>query len=207
MSFIANLLGFSSQNPASTSTTTTLTPTQQKFGDLSQNKNIPEQLEELKGKVQKTMDKNKGELRKFRELSQYNEKLTKSYSANLKIIIDISQLLASYNEFFELFKTKLAEIDQELGIPISSDQFEYMKKLTLDQMTNLEGVFKQQTSMLKKLYTKYGKQKEYDEVDQAERLFDTTKDAGKTAYTTLNPSSASPAPLLGGKKRRTKKRT
>lgn len=209
MAALANWLGLTNSKPAPvTSTTTSTVPlTENKLGNLSQSKNISEQLDELKGKVEKTMTKNKGELRKFRELSKYNEQLSKSYSANLKIIIDISQLLGAYNEFFELFKTKLAEIDQELGIPISSDQFEYMKKLTIDQMNQLEGVFKQQTGVLKKLYTKYGKQKEYDEVDQAERMFDTTRDVGKSTFAVLNPTgtTSTVTPTIGGAPKRTKK--
>ncbi len=184
-------------------------PTQpeKKMGDLKEDKNIGEQLNELKGKVERTMNKNKSELRNYRELSKYNEHLSKSYSANLKIIVDISKLLAAYNEFFDLFKSKLAEIDQELGIPISSDDFEYMKKLTTDQMMMMNETFKKETGNLKKLYAKYGKQKEYQEVESAEMLFDKTRESGQQTYNMLKTSNPPPvtASLLGGKKKRSRK--
>jgi hypothetical protein len=156
-------------------------------------KNIGEQLHELTGKVEKTMGKNKKELRDYREMAKFNQNITTSYVANLKIIIDISKLLNGYNEFFDLFKKKLAEIDQELGIPISSDDFEYMKKLTTEQMVQLNETFKKETTNLKKMYSKYGKQKEYEEVDIAEKLFDKTS----TEATTLYKNLKTPPPVTG----------
>lgn len=178
-----------------------------KFGDLKGDKNIPEQLEQLKGKVEKTMNKSKGELQKFRELSKFNENLSKSYVANLKVITDVSGLLNAYNEFFEMFKTKLAEIDQELGVPISTDDFEYMKKLTTEQLVMLDDLFKTETSNLKKLYTRHGKQKEYDEIETAEQLFDKTKTSGETTYRLLkNKDFDLPTALSGGRKRAAKQK-
>ena len=176
-----------------------------KFGDLKGDKNIGEQLHELKGKVEKTMTKNKSELQKFRELSKFNEKISKSYVANLKVIVDISSLLKAYNEFFEMFKTKLAEIDHELGIPISSDDFDYMKKLTTEQLVQLDELFKVETGNLKRLYSRYGKQKEYDEVETAEKLFDETKEIGNTTYKTLKPPPTSLPSIVGGKNKKTQR--
>jgi hypothetical protein len=165
------------------------------IGNLRADKNIGEQLNDLKGKMEKTMSKSKGEIKNYRELTKFNEQLAKSYAANLKVIVEISKLLGGYNEFFDVFKKKLAEIDQELGIPISSDDFDYMKKLTNDQMFQLDEVFKQQTGSLKKMYSRFGKQKEYDEVESAEKLFDATKDSGKVVYDTLSAQK----PIAGGR--------
>jgi hypothetical protein len=149
-----------------------------RLGDLKGEKNIPEQLHDLGGKFKKTIDKNTSELQKCRELTKFNENLTKSYVANLKVITDISNLLKAYNEFFEIFKTKLSEIDEELGMPISTDDFEYMKKLTNEQLVQIDGLFKNETSSLKKLYSRYDKQKEYDQVESAEKLFEDMKQSG-----------------------------
>lgn len=179
--------------------------TEKKIGDLRQDKDIGEQLHELKGKMETTMSKSKKEIKDYRELSKFNEQLAKSYSANLKVIVDISKLLNAYNEFFEIFKQKLAEIDQELGIPISSDDFEYMKKLTVEQMFQLDETFKNETGNLKKLYAKYGKQKEYDDVDSAEKQFDETRVSGKQTYETLVPSAPGQVAVGGRKKRVAKK--
>ena len=191
---------------------------QKKLGDLTHERNIGEQLQELKGKVEKTMTKNKGELQKFRDLTKFNEKITKSYVANLKVIIDISTLLKAYNEFFDMFKNKLAEIDHELGVPISTDEFEYMKKLTSEQLLQLDGLFKEETTNLKKMYSKYGKQKEYDEVDVAQKLFDEAKASGENMYSQLkgidtyqktsqvvgsSPITPKP-PVVGGKKKKSR---
>lgn len=189
-----SFLGLSAQRPND----------DKKFGDLKGDKNIPEQLEQLKGKVEKTMNKNKGELQKFRELSKFNENLSKSYVANLKVITDVSGLLNAYNEFFEMFKTKLAEIDQELGVPISTDDFEYMKKLTTEQLVMLDDIFKTETNNLKKLYSRYGKQKEYDEVETAEQLFDKTKASGETTYRLLKNKELDLPPSFGGAKKTSK---
>jgi hypothetical protein len=180
-------------------------PEQQKrLGELKDDKNIGEQLVDLKGKVERTMNKNKTELRNYRELTKFNDHLSKSYVANLRIIVDISKLLSGYNEFFDLFKSKLAEIDQELNIPISSDDFESMRRLTTDQMVQLNDTFKKQTGDLKRLYSKYGKQQEYNEVEQAEQLYDKTRVSGATAYAAIkNPQ---PVARIGGKKKKVTKK-
>ena len=173
-----------------------------RFGDLGDKKNVNEQLEDLKGKVSKTIGKSKSEIQNYRELAKFNEHLTKSYASNLNIMVEVSQLLSSYNEVFDLFKVKLAEIDKELGIPISGDDFEHMKKLTTEQMIQLNDVFKKETNNLKGLYARYGKQKEYDEVENAEKLFDETKKSGEEVYAKLRNQGIS-----GGKKPQPKKKT
>jgi hypothetical protein len=173
-----------------------------RLGSLGDGRNINEQLHALKGRVDTTMLKNKAELKKYRELSKFNEQLSQSYVANLRIIVDISNLLNSYNEFFEIFKTRLAEIDQELGIPISSDDFDYLRRLTTEQMSQLNTIFKNETMNLKRMYSRYGRQKEYNDVEMAERLYDQTKSAGETAYVAIKSAQQQPPPVVvGGKKK------
>jgi hypothetical protein len=144
-------------------------------------------LEDLKGKVNTTITKSTTEIKKFRELAKYNEQLTKSYAANLKVLMDTSALLKAYAEFFDLLRERLGEVDKELGLPISSDDFDYMRKLTYDQMSNLQDAFNTEVTNLKKLYSKYGKQKEYDAVEQAEKAFASTLVSGKDALGVLSP--------------------
>jgi hypothetical protein len=182
-----------------TVSTTSVSSQPRRMGDLGDGTNMNEQLHELKGRVEKTMNKNKNELQNYRELSKFNEQLSRSYVANLKIIVDISKLLNGYNEFFDMFKSKLAEIDQELAIPISSDDFDYMRRLTTEQLVQLNDTFKKETGNLKRLYSRYGRQREFNDVDVAEKLFDRTKTMGDTTYAAIKPST-------GGKKRTNKKR-
>ncbi len=185
-------------------------PADRRLGSLGDGRNINEQLLALKGRVDTTMLKNKTELKKYRELSKFNEQLSQSYVANLRIIVDISNLLNSYNEFFELFKTRLAEIDQELGIPISSDDFDYLRRLTTEQMGQLNNVFKNETMNLKKMYSKFGRQKEYNDVEMAERLYDQTKASGETAYSTIKLAQQQgnqTPPIMGGKRKTSKQKS
>lgn len=170
-------------------------PSSLRLGTLSEGKTVPEQLEDLKGKVDVTFAKSTKEIKKFRELSKFNEQLAKSYAANLKVLIETGALLKAYAEFFDVFKNKLSEVDKELGLPVSADDFDYMRKLTYDQMEQLESSFKNEVVGLKKLYSKYGKQKEYDDVENAEKLFDTTLSSGKQASALLKLGG-------GGKKKR-----
>lgn len=161
-----------------------------KLGDLRGDKNIGEQLNELKGRVDKTMTKNKNELHKYKELVKFNEKLTKSYVANLKVISNISTLLKAYNEFFDMFKGKLSELDEELENPLSLEEFDYMRQLTNEQLVQLNDLFTTETSNLKKLYSRYGRQKEYDEVETAEKLFEDTRNSSKDTYKVLKSNTA-----------------
>jgi hypothetical protein len=162
-------------------------PPSARLGTLNETKNVNQQLEDLKGKVNTTITKSTTEIKKFRELAKYNEQLTKSYAANLKVLMDTSALLKAYAEFFDVLREKLGEVDKELGLPISSDDFDYMRKLTYDQMSNLQDAFNTEVINLKKLYSKYGKQKEYDAVEQAEKAFASTLVSGKDALGVLSP--------------------
>jgi len=162
-------------------------PPSARLGTLNETKNVNQQLEDLKGKVNTTITKSTTEIKKFRELAKYNEQLTKSYAANLKVLMDTSALLKAYAEFFDMLREKLGEVDKELGLPISSDDFDYMRKLTYDQMSNLQDAFNTEVTNLKRLYSKYGKQKEYDAVEQAEKAFASTLVSGKDALGVLSP--------------------
>lgn len=165
----------------------TKAPASTRLGTLNETKNVNQQLEDLKGKVNTTITKSTSEIKKFRELAKFNLQLTKSYTANLKVMMDTSALLKAYAEFFDMLREKLGEVDKELGLPISSDDFDYMRKLTYDQMSNLNDTFNTEVINLKKMYSKYGKQKEYDAVEQAEKAFAATLVSGKDAVDVLNP--------------------
>lgn len=180
-------------------------PASTRLGSLAESKTVNQQLEDLKGKVDTTINKSTTEIKKFRELSKFNEQLTKSYSANLKVLMDTSVLLRSYAEFFDTLRQKLAEVDKELGLPISSDDFDYMRRLTFDQMTNLEEAFKTEVTNLKKLYSKYGRQKEYDEVELAEKAYASTLSTGKDTFLALNAYKGGAKPKIVRKKMTYKK--
>jgi hypothetical protein len=172
-----------------------------RLGDLTGDKNIGEQLNELRGKVEKTMTKNKSELQKYKELSKFNEKLSKSYLANLKVITDISALLKAYNEFFEMFKTKLSELDDELDSPLSQQDFDVMKKLTTEQLVQLEETFRGETAYLKKLYSQFGRREDYDKVETAEKLYDEIKTTGIETFKKIAETENTTA-MTGGKTKR-----
>ncbi len=161
-------------------------PPSVRLGTLNETKNVNQQLEDLKGKVNTTITKSTTEIKKFRELAKYNEQLTKSYAANLKVLMDTSALLKAYADFFDILREKLGEVDKELGLPISGEDFDYMRRLTFDQMSNLQDAFNTEVTNLKKLYSKYGKQKEYDAVEQAEKAFASTLVSGKDALGVLS---------------------
>lgn len=170
-----------------------------KLGDLSGDKNVGEQLHELRGKVEKTMTKNKSELQKYKELSKFNEKLSQSYLANLKVITDTSTLLKAYNEFFEMFKTKLSELDDELDSPLSQQDFDFMKKLTTEKLVELEQTFKGETAYLKKLYSQFGRREDYDKVETAEKLYDETRTSGLETFKKIAENDNTDKEMMGGK--------
>ena len=155
------------------------TPASIRLGTLSDAKNANQQLEDLKQKVKTTINRSTSEIKKYQELNKFNDQLSKSYIANLKLLIETSNLLKAYSEFFELLQAKLAEVDKQLGVPLSSQDFDSMRRLTYEQMSNLEAAFRSEIVSLKKMYSKYGKQKEFDDLDNAQRLFDQAMSSGK----------------------------
>jgi hypothetical protein len=170
---------------------------------LSTDANIKDELDKMQGSISKTSKTYQDNLKKYKEVARFNQHLTKSYMANLKVIVDVSELLNSYAGVFDSMKTEFSKMDSALGKGLDLSDFEYLQNLTKAKIDDLNLQFSKQAEGLKRLYSQYGKPEEFNRILLAQsELQKMIENAGET-YKTLSeqPSSVNPG-QMGGKKKR-----
>jgi hypothetical protein len=72
-------------------------------------------------------------------------------------------------------------------------------------MTQLNSIFKNETANLKTMYSRYGRQREYADVEMAERLYDQTKASGEAAFANIRSAQQQASmPVRGGRGKKPK---
>ena len=77
--------------------------------------------------------------------------LVTSYKQNIEIVVDVSELLNSYNTFIKEIIGKLNEINQTLTDPIRLDDFEALRSATAKKIAELKNHSAEKIDRLKKI--------------------------------------------------------
>lgn len=125
---------------------------------------VKAELDKMQGAIKKTSRTYQDDIKKYKDIAKFNQHLTKSYVANLKVIVDVSELLNSYSSVFISMKDEFAKMDTAVGRPLELSDFEYLENLTKAKMEDLNLEFAKQTEGLKKLYTQYGRAEELNRI-------------------------------------------
>lgn len=166
---------------------------------------VKAELDKMQGAIKKTSRTYQEDIKKYKEIAKFNQHLTKSYVANLKVIIDVSQLLNSYSGVFNSLKDEFAKMETAAGRPLELSDFEYLENLTRSKMEDLNTEFTKQSDGLRKLYTQYGRAEELNRILLAEGdVKRTVTDATETLRVLKeSPSSNSDSTrFTGGKSRK-----
>jgi hypothetical protein len=148
---------------------------------LSTNDNIKDEINKMQGSISKTSKTYQDNLKKYKEVARFNQHLTKSYMANLKVIVDVSELLNSYAGVFDSMKNEFGKMDSALGKGLDLADFEYLQNLTKAKIDDLNTQFSKQADGLKRLYSQYGKPEEFNRVLLAQtELQKMIENAGET---------------------------
>jgi hypothetical protein len=110
--------------------------------------------------------------------------------ANLKVIVDVSELLNSYASVFTSLKTEFGKMDSALGKGLDLTDFEYLQNLTKSKIDDLNNQFSKQSEGLKKLYTMYGKPEELNRVIVAQAELQKMIDSAGETYQNLAGAQA-----------------
>lgn len=129
---------------------------------------VKAELDKMQGAIKKTSKTYQEDIKKYKEIAKFNQHLTKSYVANLKVIVDVSELLNSYSGVFNSLKEEFSKMETAVGRPLELSDFEYLENLTRSKMDDLNTEFSKQTDGLKKLYTQYGRAEELNRILLAE---------------------------------------
>jgi len=131
--------------------------------------------------IRSTSRKYTSEIGKYKEIAAFNKKLSESYMQNLQAMVDVSRLLEQYANIFFILREEIEKMEKALGIELRVEDFQYLENMTKDRMAELTTKFNKEADDLKKLYSKFGKTTEFNQLDGAQRQVNTSiSNAGNT---------------------------
>lgn len=114
------------------------------------------QVDDLVNTIKASYGKYNTQMSKFQQTKELNQKLATSFKSNLQVMIDVSKLLASYTQLFEVLKTEMKKMSELIGANSDLTDLTYVSQLTQQQMGQLQTALNEQASSLSTIYTKYG---------------------------------------------------
>jgi hypothetical protein len=176
MSFLGNLLSAKSDNKI-------VTPT---LGvNISASEGFKTELASVTNKLRTTNKRYTDEIAKYREIAEFNKKLSVSYMQNVQAMVDVSQLLEQYAGIFNVLKEETDKLEQALGMQLNIQDFQYLENMTKDKMAELNDKFFKESETLKKLYTQYGKEHEASNIVAAQTLMNQSLANASSTYKKL----------------------
>jgi hypothetical protein len=178
---------------------------------LGSKEGIKAEIDKMQGSIVKTSKNYQDNIKKYKEIAKFNQHLTKSYIANMRVIVDVSELLNSYSNVFTSLKDEFGKMETAMGKQLDIGDFEYLHNLTKNKIENLNSEFSKQAEGLKRLYAQYGKPEELNRILVAQGdIQRVIENATQTFDIVSTPSEKLPAKasvgvgLVGGKKNKSK---
>ena len=153
--------------------------------NLGNGDGIKAEIDKMQGSIVKASRGYQNNIKKYKDIAQFNQHLTKSYVANMKVIVDVSELLNSYTGVFNSLKDEFAKMEEAMGRQLDKSDFEYLESLTKSKMEQLQTEFNKQASGIKKLYAQYGKPEELNRILLAQNDMRKALDSADTTYTNI----------------------
>lgn len=168
--------------------------------DLGSKQAFQSQVNDLIKSIKDSYKSYSNELGKAARIRELNKSLVSNFRNNLQVMVDVTQLLRSYIQLFDVMKKELARINELIGSDATNlEDIEYLKVLTEQHVKDLQGQFNDQSDFL---------QKHYDAFELSEskkKIGDTTSQIGsimKTANDIVREEGKPAYGAYGGKKGR-----
>jgi hypothetical protein len=131
-------------------------------------KDTTAQMQNLKANFSRTTNKYINEYDKYKEIAKFNKQLSKSYLANLEVMVDVSKMLNMYIETIEYIKEQVKRAEAALGKPLDASDLTELSRLTKENINVLSNQFIEETIKLENLFGKNPEYRnEYDRVVRA----------------------------------------
>jgi hypothetical protein len=150
--------------------------------NLGSGDGIKAEIDKMQGSIVKASRGYQNNIKKYKDIAQFNQHLTRSYVANMKVIVDVSELLNSYTGVFNSLKDEFAKMEEAMGRQLDKSDFEYLESLTKSKMEQLQSEFNKQANGIKKLYSQYGKPEELNRILLAQNDMQKALDQADTTY-------------------------
>lgn len=150
--------------------------------NLGNGDGIKAEIDKMQGSIVKASRGYQNNIKKYKDIAQFNQHLTRSYVANMKVIVDVSELLNSYTGVFNSLKDEFAKMEEAMGKQLDKSDFEYLESLTKSKMEQLQTEFNKQANGIKKLYAQYGKPEELNRILLAQTNMQKALEHADTTY-------------------------
>lgn len=125
--------------------------------DLGSKAAFQSQVNDLISSIKSSYIAYSSELGKAAKIRDLNKNLVSNFSNNLQVMVDVTQLLRSYIQLFEVMKEELKKINALIGKEAASlEEIDYLKELTEKRVQELQGQFNDQSKFLKEHYGTLG---------------------------------------------------
>ena len=96
------------------------------------------------------------EIYKSQKIKELNKGLVMNFRKNLQVMVDVTNLLNSYVELFNVIKVELVKMNNLIGKESGGlEDIRYLEEITQRQITQLNNEFVKQSATLESLYSKY----------------------------------------------------
>jgi hypothetical protein len=153
--------------------------------NLNSGDGIKAEIDKMQGSIVKASKGYQTNIKKYKEIAEFNQHLTKSYVANLKVIVDVSELLNSYSGVFNSLKDEFAKMEEVMGRQLDKSDFEYLESLTKSKMDELNNEFAKQANGIKRLYSQYGKPEELNRILLAQNNMQKALEQANSTYSNI----------------------
>lgn len=173
---------------------------------LASTDNIKAEIANMQGSIVKTSKAYRDNIKKYKDIAKFNQHLTKSYVNNMKVMVDVSELLNSYASVFNALRDEFGKMEAAVGKSLNLTDFEYLENLTQSKIENLNAEFQKQANGIKKLYAEYGKPDELNRILLAQGDIQRVIENASDTYASLGTVPVE-SPLSGGKSKSKSKST
>jgi hypothetical protein len=111
------------------------------FSLASPPKTTEKQINELKEQWAQANIKSAKQLERYKELVKFTNTLSEAYVNNIKVTIDVSNLLNAYNELLDEISKGLTSLQLNSNTGVRSEDVERLKNLTLLNIENINKTF------------------------------------------------------------------
>jgi hypothetical protein len=157
--------------------------------NLGSGNGIKAEIDKMQGSIVKASRGYQTNIKKYKEIAQFNQHLTRSYVANLKVIVDVSELLNSYTSVFNSLKDEFSKMEESMGKELDKSDFEYLESLTKSKAEELNVQFNTQADKIKRLYAQYGKPEELNRILLAQNDMQKTIEQANQTYASVSAVS------------------
>lgn len=137
--------------------------------NLGEKKEFQNQVNELINNIQTSYKGYSAELEKASKIKELNKSLTQNFKKNLQVMVDVTNLLNSYVQLFEVMKNELGKLNKVIGNDgeASLGDINHLESITQQQILSLQEEFNKQTKKLQDIYKQYDMQSEHDHITNA----------------------------------------